>query len=48
MDAQKKGRESYYHLNAEPLIEVADWLDHYQQFWNKRLRALGEFMRRKE
>jgi DNA-binding transcriptional ArsR family regulator len=45
VSVRRRGREQIYQLRAEPLREVADWLDHYRAFWNERLGALGDFLR---
>jgi hypothetical protein len=42
------GREHRLRLNAEPLGEAAEWLEHYRRFWNERLAALEEHLLRKE
>lgn len=34
------GRERAYHLNAEALRQVAEWLQHYEPLWDKRLSTL--------
>ncbi len=34
------GRERAYHLNPEALRQVAEWLQHYEPLWDKRLRTL--------
>lgn len=35
------GRERYYTLRAEPLREVADWVQRHESFWQRKLDALG-------
>jgi DNA-binding transcriptional ArsR family regulator len=40
----RKGREHIYHLNPEPLRQVYDWIEHYKQFWNAKLAALGQYL----
>jgi len=35
------GRQRWYALRGENLRSVAEWLKHYEQFWNQRLDALG-------
>ncbi len=40
------GRHRMYRLNAAPLKEVADWVEHYRHFWRGRLDALGQHLRR--
>ena len=41
---RRVGRERRYRLNAEPLKEVSDWVQHYARFWQGRLDALGEHL----
>ena len=43
---QRAGRQRWYHLSARPLREVADWVGHYQRFWQRKLDALGEHLQR--
>jgi DNA-binding transcriptional ArsR family regulator len=43
---QRSGRERWYRLNAEPLRQVAEWVGHYQRFWQAKLDALGEHLER--
>jgi DNA-binding transcriptional ArsR family regulator len=42
----RSGRERWYRLNAEPLRQVAEWIGHYQRFWQEKLDALGEHLER--
>ena len=44
---RRQGRERIYALNPKPLKEVSDWLRHYEEFWHKKLAALGEHLERK-
>lgn len=37
---QRQGRERHYHLEAERLAPVRDWLAHYERFWDDRLQRL--------
>ncbi len=39
-----EGREHRLRLNARPLREAAEWLEHYRQFWDTRLDALENFL----
>jgi DNA-binding transcriptional ArsR family regulator len=41
---RRVGREHLYSLRAEPLHEVSDWVQHYEQFWHNRLELLGEHL----
>jgi DNA-binding transcriptional ArsR family regulator len=45
---RREGRERYYRVNAAPLLDVADWLQHYEHFWNDRLDALGRHLSENE
>jgi DNA-binding transcriptional ArsR family regulator len=42
-----QGREHRLRLNAEPLHEASEWLEHYRGFWETRLAALEEFLLKK-
>lgn len=37
----RQGRERHYRLEAEPLMQLRDWLSPYERFWRERLAALG-------
>jgi DNA-binding transcriptional ArsR family regulator len=37
---EQRGRHRYYHLAAEPLADVQDWLDPFERYWRGRLTAL--------
>ncbi len=41
---RKVGREHLYRLQADPLYEVSDWVQHYEHFWQERLELLGEHL----
>lgn len=45
---RREGRMRVYTLVPGPLREVSDWVGHYEQFWQTRLRKLGEHLRNKE
>lgn len=47
VEAQPRGRERIYSLNAQPLVEPFDWLKSYEAFWDDRLARLGEYLDRK-
>jgi DNA-binding transcriptional ArsR family regulator len=42
-----RGREHHCRINARPLREANDWLEHYRQFWELRLDALELYVARK-
>ena len=39
-----RGRNHYLWLEAEPLMEAADWVETYRVFWEQRLDALEKFL----
>jgi DNA-binding transcriptional ArsR family regulator len=41
---ERVGRERRYRLRPQPLREVTDWVSHYEQFWDTRLRALRDVL----
>lgn len=43
-----RGREAQWRpcrLDAKPLREANDWLEHYRQFWEARLDRLEDYLR---
>ena len=41
---EPRGRHRYYHLAAEPLAEVGDWLHPFERYWRGRLGALRDLV----
>ena len=41
---RKEGRQRFYRLNPEPLKQVSDWVNHYEQFWQEKLDVLGDYL----
>ena len=41
---EASGRKNIFHLNPEPLKEVLDWLQPFQNYWNRRIAALNELL----
>lgn len=39
-----EGREHIYALNAEPLREVLEWVQHYNIQWGTQLQALKDYL----
>ncbi len=39
---EPRGRHRYYHLDADPLVEVEDWLHPFEHYWRTRMRALRD------
>lgn len=44
VSSQKVGRETRYRLQPEPLIEIKQWLNFFEEYWNEQLNALKEFV----
>lgn len=40
VEVRPEGRQRWYRLRAEPLAEVAEWIEPYRAFWSKRLDDL--------
>ena len=43
-----RGREAQWRpcrLDAGPLKEAADWIEHYRQFWEESFDRLGDYLR---
>lgn len=38
------GRDHVLSLNAAPLSEAAQWIEHYRRFWEDRLAALEKYV----
>lgn len=38
------GRERHYHLHAETLAEVGEWLQPFERYWRERLRSLSDLL----
>jgi DNA-binding transcriptional ArsR family regulator len=44
-----RGREAQWRpcrLQAEPLKEASDWLEHYREFWEQSFDRLEEYLRK--
>jgi DNA-binding transcriptional ArsR family regulator len=41
---EARGRHRYYHLAAEPLAEVSDWLHPFERYWRARLSTLRDLV----
>lgn len=39
---EPQGRRRIYHLTAEPLAELGDWLHPFEKYWRGRLAALAK------
>lgn len=45
---EQRGRERINRLNPRALRTAADWLNHFEVFWDERLAALKQAVERKE
>ena len=43
---KQQGRERYCEANLKSLGEVSEWVEQYRTFWNNRLDALGDFLKK--
>jgi DNA-binding transcriptional ArsR family regulator len=41
---QVQGREHVLSLQAAPLAEAAEWIEHYRRFWSDQLASLEAFV----
>ncbi|MCP6758304.1 MAG: metalloregulator ArsR/SmtB family transcription factor [Fischerella sp. CENA71] len=41
---RKAGRQRLYRLNPEPLKQISEWIADYEQFWQEKLDALGNYL----
>ena len=41
---RREGRQRFYRLNPQPLKQVSDWVNHYEQFWQEKLDVLGNYL----
>lgn len=41
---RQEGRERFCEANLKSLNEVANWVEQYNAFWNKKLDALGQHL----
>jgi DNA-binding transcriptional ArsR family regulator len=39
-----RGREHYLSLEADALVEAAEWIAHYRRFWSDQLASLDAFV----
>ncbi|MDY6898789.1 MAG: metalloregulator ArsR/SmtB family transcription factor [Cyanobacteriota bacterium] len=44
VEMRKLGRQRLYKLKAEPLKQVSAWIANYEEFWQEKLDALGDYL----
>lgn len=42
------GRQALYRLNAARLRQVFDWVSYFEQYWDRKLDALGDFLEKRK
>lgn len=45
LDQEQQGREIYYHLNANKMKEVADFVEPFRKLWDDRFNKLEQVMK---
>lgn len=45
LEQVKNGREIYYHINAEKMKEVADFIEPFRKLWDDRFNKLETVMK---
>ena len=45
LQQQHDGREIYYHINAQKMKEVADFIEPFRQMWDERFNKLEAVMK---
>jgi DNA-binding transcriptional ArsR family regulator len=48
IERRKRGREVFISFRAEPLREVAGWMNEYERFWNERLDQFQRYFEDKK
>ncbi len=43
---EQAGREIYYHLNADKMKEIADFIEPFREMWDDRFNKLETIMKR--
>jgi DNA-binding transcriptional ArsR family regulator len=45
---EQKGREIYYHINADKMKEVADFIEPFRKMWDDRFNKLEAVMKARQ
>lgn len=45
LEQEQRGREIYYHLNAETIKEIADFIEPFRKLWDERFNKLESIMK---
>lgn len=46
LEQEQTGREIYYHLNAEKMKEIADFIEPFREMWDDRFNKLETVMKK--
>ena len=46
--SHRRGRLQIYQIEAERLQQVYDWVSHFEEFWEEKLDALGDYLDRRK
>lgn len=46
LEQEQTGREIYYHINAEKMKEVADFIEPFREMWDERFNKLEAVMKK--
>lgn len=44
VDRHREGRRQIYQLTAEPLSDVFNWMQVFEEFWTEKLQNLGDYL----
>lgn len=47
LEQEQNGREIYYHINAQKMKEVADFIEPFRKMWDDRFQKLETIMKSK-
>lgn len=45
LNREQQGREIYYHLNADKMKEIADFIEPFRKLWDDRFNKLESLMK---
>ncbi len=45
LQQEQQGREIYYHLNADKMKEIADFIEPFRKLWDDRFNKLEDLMK---
>src|SRR5215469_16154949 len=46
LEQEQNGREIYYHLNAQKIKEIADFIEPFRKLWDDRFNKLESIMKK--